>query len=55
MEDELLALKKEEMENSRVLMELGSLRDRMTLGITQKLAKVKEVQVGALLCSVVCG
>lgn len=41
MEEELLHLKKEEAENSRVLMELGSQRDRMTLAIAQKLAKVR--------------
>ncbi|GFH09634.1 uncharacterized protein HaLaN_04813 [Haematococcus lacustris] len=45
MEEELLALRKEEAERTKILMELGSQRDRVALAIAQKLAKVKEVQL----------
>ncbi|KAJ9511397.1 hypothetical protein QJQ45_029792 [Haematococcus lacustris] len=45
MMEELLALRKEEAERTKILMELGSQRDRVALAIAQKLAKVKEVQL----------
>ncbi|KAG1674725.1 hypothetical protein FOA52_013560 [Chlamydomonas sp. UWO 241] len=47
MEEELVQLKRGDVESSRVVMELGSQRDRLTLSIAQKLAKVKEVEASA--------
>mmetsp|Transcript_40583 Transcript_40583/g.90203 ORF Transcript_40583/g.90203 Transcript_40583/m.90203 type:complete len:924 (-) Transcript_40583:938-3709(-) len=44
MEEELAHLKKREAEHAKILMELGSQRDRVALSIAQKLAKVKEVE-----------
>ncbi len=39
-EDELRALRREEAERAKILMDLGSQRDRVALSIAQKLAKV---------------
>jgi len=47
MEEELRQLKREEMENGRIILELGSQRDRLTLSIAQKMEKVKEVEQSA--------
>ncbi len=44
MEEELDQLKKEETVRAKILMDLGSQRDRVALSIANKLAKVKEVE-----------
>ena len=44
MEEELSNLKQEEMERNKILLDLGSQRDRVALSIANKLAKVKEVE-----------
>lgn len=40
MEEELAQMKKEEGERAKILLDLGSQRDRVALSIAQKLAKV---------------
>lgn len=47
MEEELRALKREEAERTKILMDLGSQRDRVALSIAQKMAKVGMGVVGA--------
>ncbi len=47
MEAELAELRKEESERAKILLDLGSQRDRVALSIAQKLAKVKDVQLAA--------
>lgn len=47
MEAELAELRKEEGERAKILLDLGSQRDRVALSIAQKLAKVKDVQLAA--------
>ncbi|GAX79502.1 hypothetical protein CEUSTIGMA_g6943.t1 [Chlamydomonas eustigma] len=44
MEEELEQLKKEEGIRNKILLDLGSQRDRVALSIANKLAKVKEVE-----------
>ena len=44
-EEELQHLKHQESERAKVLMELGSQRDRMALAIAQKLEKVREIKM----------
>jgi len=50
-EEELEALKKEEAARGKVLAELGSQRDRMSLAIAQKLAKVCAC---VYVCVIIC-
>ena len=40
LEEELSNLKQEEMERNKILLDLGSQRDRVALSIANKLAKV---------------
>ena len=40
LEEELIHLKNEELERTKVLQELGSQRDRIALSIANKLSKV---------------
>lgn len=48
LEEELIHLKNEELERTKVLQDLGSQRDRIALSIANKLAKVNLWESGCM-------